>query len=55
MRGVGEGGALIGPPTLVNAISDALAPFGEIELTLPLSPSRVLEHIERAEKLEDVA
>jgi carbon-monoxide dehydrogenase large subunit len=54
MRGVGEGGAIIGPPTLVNAISDALAPFGEIELTLPLSPSRVLEHIERAEKLEDV-
>ena len=55
MRGVGEGGAIIGPPTLVNAIADALAPFGEIELTLPLSPSRVLAHIENAEKLEDVA
>ncbi len=27
MRGVGEGGAIIGPPTLVNAIADALAPF----------------------------
>jgi aerobic carbon-monoxide dehydrogenase large subunit len=48
MRGVGEGGAIIGPPTLVNAISDALAPFGEIELTLPLSPSRLLDQMERA-------
>ena len=28
-RGVGEGGAIIGPPTLFNAIADALAPFGD--------------------------
>jgi carbon-monoxide dehydrogenase large subunit len=46
IRGVGEGGAIIGPPTLVNAISDALAPFGEIPLNLPLTPSRVLDVIE---------
>jgi carbon-monoxide dehydrogenase large subunit len=46
MRGVGEGGAIIGPPTLVNAIADALAPFGELELKLPLSPSRLLSVIE---------
>lgn len=45
-RGVGEGGAIIGPPTLVNAIADALAPFGEIPLVLPLTPSRLLEVIE---------
>ncbi|MCW1429834.1 xanthine dehydrogenase family protein molybdopterin-binding subunit [Novosphingobium sp. JCM 18896] len=49
MRGVGEGGAIIGPPTLVNAIADALAPFGPLDVALPLSPPRVLEHIERAE------
>jgi aerobic carbon-monoxide dehydrogenase large subunit len=54
MRGVGEGGAIIGPPTLVNAISDALAPFGEIELTLPLSPSRLLDHMERASQAMEV-
>ncbi|MBW8754155.1 MAG: xanthine dehydrogenase family protein, partial [Sphingomonadales bacterium] len=53
MRGVGEGGAIIGPPTLVNAISDALAPFGEIELTLPLSPPRLLAVIDGAAKLEE--
>jgi carbon-monoxide dehydrogenase large subunit len=45
-RGVGEGGAIIGPPTLVNAISDALAPFGELELRLPFTPARILDVIE---------
>ena len=48
MRGVGEGGAIIGPPTLVNAIADALSPFGEIEeLRLPLTPARILDVIEQ--------
>jgi carbon-monoxide dehydrogenase large subunit len=45
-RGVGEGGCIIGPPTLVNAIADALSPFGEIKLHLPLTPSKLLEVIE---------
>jgi carbon-monoxide dehydrogenase large subunit len=45
-RGIGEGGAIIGPPTLVNAIADALSPFGVECLDLPLSPSRILELIE---------
>ena len=46
MRGVGEGGAIIGPPTLVNAISDALAEFGEVPLNLPLSPHKILDVID---------
>lgn len=46
MRGVGEGGAIIGAPTLVNAIADALVPFGEIPLKLPLTPTRILSVIE---------
>ena len=45
-RGVGEGGAIIGPPTLVNAIADALTPFGEIPLDLPLTPAKILAVIE---------
>jgi aerobic carbon-monoxide dehydrogenase large subunit len=45
-RGVGEGGAIIGPPTLFNAIADALSPFGEIPFTLPLTPAKLLEVIE---------
>jgi carbon-monoxide dehydrogenase large subunit len=46
MRGVGEGGAIIGPPTLVNAIADALAPFGEVPVNLPLTPAKLLSVIE---------
>ena len=46
IRGVGEGGAIIGPPTLVNAIADALSPFGEIAVELPLTPVKILELIE---------
>ncbi|SEP70598.1 carbon-monoxide dehydrogenase large subunit [Solimonas aquatica] len=45
-RGVGEGGCIVGPPTLVNAIADALSPFGAIPLDLPLTPSKLLEVIE---------
>jgi carbon-monoxide dehydrogenase large subunit len=46
MRGVGEGGAIIGPPTLVNAIADALAVFGEVPVELPLTPAKLLSVIE---------
>jgi len=46
MRGVGEGGAIIGPPTLVNAIADALSPFGELPVELPLTPAKILDVIE---------
>lgn len=46
MRGVGEGGAIIGPPTLVNAIADALRPFGEVPVNLPLTPTRLMSVIE---------
>jgi carbon-monoxide dehydrogenase large subunit len=45
-RGVGEGGCIVGPPTLVNAIADALAPFGPLPLDLPLTPTKLLEVIE---------
>jgi carbon-monoxide dehydrogenase large subunit len=45
-RGVGEGGAIIGPPTLVNAIADALAPFGDVVVDLPLTPAKILDIIE---------
>jgi carbon-monoxide dehydrogenase large subunit len=47
-RGVGEGGNIIGPPTLVNAIADALTPFGELALELPLTPSKILALIDQA-------
>ena len=55
MRGVGEGGAIIGPPTLVNAIADALAPFGEVPVDLPLTPAKLLSVIEGRDLCSAVA
>lgn len=48
-RGVGEGGAIIGPPTLINAIADALSPFGELKFDLPYTPAKILSVIEQRE------
>ena len=41
-KGVGEGGAIGAPPAVVNAVADALAPFGVRVTDLPLSPSRLV-------------
>jgi carbon-monoxide dehydrogenase large subunit len=44
-RGVGEGGMIVAPPTVVNAIEDALSPFGVRIYEQHLPPARVLELI----------
>jgi carbon-monoxide dehydrogenase large subunit len=44
-RGVGEGGMIVAPPTVVNAIEDALAPFGVRIYEQHLPPARILELI----------
>jgi carbon-monoxide dehydrogenase large subunit len=41
-KGVGEGGAIGAPPAVVNAVADALAPFGITITRLPLSPSAIV-------------
>ena len=41
-KGVGEGGAIGAPPAVVNAVADALSPFGVTVTRLPLSPSRII-------------
>jgi aerobic carbon-monoxide dehydrogenase large subunit len=48
-RGVGEGGMIVAPPTVVNAIEDALAPFGVRIYEQHLPPARILELIAGAE------
>jgi carbon-monoxide dehydrogenase large subunit len=42
-KGVGEGGVIGGVPASVNAVADALAPFGVTINRLPLTPSTILE------------
>jgi carbon-monoxide dehydrogenase large subunit len=41
-KGVGEGGAIGAPPAVVNAVADALAPFGVRATELPLTPSAIV-------------
>jgi carbon-monoxide dehydrogenase large subunit len=40
-KGVGEGGAVAGTPTVMNAILDALAPLGVGDVPMPATPERV--------------
>ncbi len=47
-RGVGEGGMIVAPPTVVNAIEDALSPFGVRIYEQHLPPARILELIDEA-------
>ena len=47
-KGVGEGGAIGAPPTVVNAVADALSPFGVHITRLPLSPARIVELLQSA-------
>jgi carbon-monoxide dehydrogenase large subunit len=47
-RGVGEGGMIVSPPTLVNAIEDALAPFDVTISEQHLPPQRIMELLGKA-------
>jgi carbon-monoxide dehydrogenase large subunit len=40
-KGVGEAGCIGVPPAIVNAVVDALAPFGITHLDMPLTPEKV--------------
>jgi carbon-monoxide dehydrogenase large subunit len=40
-KGVGEGGCIAVPPAIVNAVMDALAPFGVTTLDMPVTPEKV--------------
>ena len=47
-KGVGEGGAIGAPPAVVNAVADALSPFGVTIIEQPLSPSRIIALLDDA-------
>jgi aerobic carbon-monoxide dehydrogenase large subunit len=50
-KGVGEGGAIGAPPAVVNAVADALSPFGVTITRLPLGPAQILALIDTIEPL----
>ena len=41
IKGVGEGGTIAATPTVVNAILDALGPFGVTDVPMPATPERI--------------
>jgi len=41
VKGVGEAGAIAAPPAIVNAVVDALQPFGVDSLEMPLTQERI--------------
>lgn len=45
-KGIGETGTIAATPAIVNAVVDALQPFGVRDLAMPLWPERVLQAIE---------
>ncbi len=47
-KGVGEGGAIGAPPAVINAVADALSPFGVTITEQPLTPSRIIGLLEDA-------
>jgi carbon-monoxide dehydrogenase large subunit len=48
VKGVGEAGSVGAPPTVMNAILDALRPLGVAHLDMPATPRRVWEAIRAA-------
>lgn len=50
-KGVGEAGAVGAPPAVVNAVLDALAPFGVRDLDMPLRPERIWRAIREGRRL----
>jgi carbon-monoxide dehydrogenase large subunit len=49
VKGVGEAGAIGAPPAVVNAVVDALAPFGVDNVDMPLTPERVWAAVDDAD------
>jgi carbon-monoxide dehydrogenase large subunit len=49
VKGVGEMGAVIATPTIVNAVMDALAPLGIRHLDMPLTPEKIWRAMQAAQ------
>lgn len=52
-KGVGEAGTIGSTPAVVNAVVDALAPFGVTHIDMPLKPEKIWR-LCRAKKAQDV-
>jgi carbon-monoxide dehydrogenase large subunit len=41
VKGIGEAGTIGSTPAIVNAVVDALAPFGVTHIDMPLTPQKI--------------
>src|SRR5262245_3762078 len=48
VKGIGESGTIGAPPTVINAVIDALTPLGVKTIEMPATPMRVWETIQQA-------
>ena len=47
-KGIGEGGTIGAPAAVLNAVSDALAPFGIGIFEMPITPQRISQLLREA-------
>ncbi len=50
VKGAGETGTIASTPTVVNAVIDALAPFGIAHIDMPLTPDKIWKAVKAAKK-----
>ena len=53
VKGVGEAGTIGATPAIVNAVVDALAPYGVTHLDMPVRPEKVWRIMNRGQGMED--
>ena len=50
VKGIGEAGTIGAAPAVINAVVDALSPYGVRDITMPATPQRVWHAIKEASK-----
>ena len=50
VKGVGETGTIASPAAVMNAVADALAPYGVTDIDMPATPERVWRALEEARR-----
>jgi len=53
VKGIGEAGTIAATPTVINAVVDALQPFGVTDIDMPATPERVWRAIQDAPQAQE--
>jgi carbon-monoxide dehydrogenase large subunit len=54
VKGIGEAGTIAAPPTVVNAVLDALRDLGVEHLDMPLTPARIWQAANGAKRIREL-